>query len=511
MDGNRPRKAALGTQAVWLFVAKLISAGIMLGVPMLLARALDQNTYGLYRQSSLLLGTGIQLLVFGYIFSAYYYFPTGSERRLAAAWNVILFLGGAGTLALLVFTLYPQIVQIILGGNELVPYAPLIGLILFLQCLGYPLEHFAIADGQFRLSTTFIVSIQLSRAALLYGVAVFAPTLRNLLLAVAAQGLIQVVAFVSYVSRSFSRCWHLFDWRFFTEQFLYVLPMALAGLLYMLGLKIPSYVVSHLYTPAAFAVFSVGCFEVPFMGLVRDALGSVMIPRVSELKFQGNLDEIRRLTAIASSKLAIANCAFVGVLLASGPDFITFLFSRRYVASWPIFAVTLVPWLFEIPLVDPIVRAFPEVQRRVLAIRFLLLVPSVAAMVYYGPRYGMIFIAAIHVVVGGMERIYVMRLAAVRMQFRASEWTLWRDVPKAALSAVLAAVVGRWLLHSVVAWPQFFRLLSCGVAFVLVYGLCLLATRTITYGDFSTLLRVVRPSSPAAELAKVQELETSVF
>jgi O-antigen/teichoic acid export membrane protein len=511
MVGIRSRKASLGTQAVWLFVAKLISAAIMMGVPILLARALDQKTYGLYRQSTLVLGTGLLFLVFGYIFSAYYYFPTGPERRLAAAWNILLFLGGAGTLALVVFTVYPRIVQILLGGQELVPYAPLIGLILFLQCVGYPLEHFAIADGQFQLSTVFIISIQLSRAVLLYSVAIFAPTLRNLLLAVAAQGLIQVVAFLSYVSRSFSRCWHLFSWRFFREQFLYVLPMALAGLLYMLGLKLPSYVVSHQYTPAVFAIFAVGCFDVPFMGLVREALGSVMIPRVSELKFEGDLAEIRRVTAAASSKLAIANCAFVGVLLACGPDFITFLFSRRYYASWPVFAVNLIPWLLEIPLVDPIVRAFPEVQRRVLGTRLLLLVPSVAMMVYFGPRYGMVFIAAIHVVIGGLERIYVMRLVAVRLQFRASEWTLWRDLPKAAISAVLAALAGRGALQSLVTWPQVFKLMACGIAFVLVYGLGLLVTRATTYRDFLALVKTLRPAVPAARLVETPELEERVL
>jgi O-antigen/teichoic acid export membrane protein len=182
---------------------------------------------------------------------------------------------------------------LLLGGNELVPYARLIGLILFLQCLGYPLEHFAIADRQFKLSTAFIVGIQLSRAGLLYGVAFFAPTLRNLLLAAAAQGIIQVAAFLSYVGRSFARCWHLFSRRFFVEQFVYVLPMALAGLLYTLGSKIPSYILAHQSTPAKFAIFSAGCFEVPFMGLVREALGSVMIPRISELKFHGDLEEVR--------------------------------------------------------------------------------------------------------------------------------------------------------------------------------------------------------------------------
>lgn len=70
MQSTRPSRAPLSTQAIWLFVAKAISAGIMLGVPILLARALDQHTYGLYRQSSLVLSTGVVILTFGYIFTS---------------------------------------------------------------------------------------------------------------------------------------------------------------------------------------------------------------------------------------------------------------------------------------------------------------------------------------------------------------------------------------------------------------------------------------------------------
>jgi O-antigen/teichoic acid export membrane protein len=495
MQANRPSRPALSTQAIWLFFAKVISASIMLGVPMLLARALDQTTYGLYRQATLLLSTGIVVLTFGYIFSAYYYFPLGPQRRLAAALNIVIFLGATGTLALVVFSAFPQIVRLLLGGSGLVQFAPLFGVIFFLQCVGYPLEHFAIADGQFKLSTTFIISIQLSRAALLYGVALFAPTLRNLLLATAAQALIQVVAFGWYVLAYFPGCWQLFDGRFFTEQFVYVFPMALTGLLYMVGMKIPSYVVAHQFTPAEFAIYSIGCFEIPFIGVVREALGSVMIPRISELKSRNQLAEIRRVTAAASSKLAMANCAFIGVFLAAGPDFIAFLFSNRYLASWPIFAINLAPWFLEITLVDPITRAFPEIQRRLLAMRTVLIVVSTAIMVYYGPRFGMIFIVTTHVVFGAVERIYVLRLAAVRLRFVASELTQWRVLPIATVSAAIAAFASRSARIAMGSQPVLVRLLVCGLVFAIVYPILLWVTKALTPTDKSILRRFVDPNS----------------
>jgi hypothetical protein len=99
----------------------------------------------------------------------------------------------------------------------------------------------------------------------------------------------------------------------------------------------------------------------------------------------------------------------------------------------------------------------------------------------------------------------------VRLKFQANEWKLWRDVPKAAMSAVMAAIVSRWILDALFAWPQIFRLASCGIAFVVVYGVCLLVTRTITYGDFSTLLQVIRPAAPAALLSETAELEEIVY
>lgn len=510
MQSTRPSRAPLSTQAIWLFVAKAISAGIMLGVPILLARALDQHTYGLYRQSSLVLSTGVVILTFGYIFSAYYYFPVGPQRRLKAAWNVVVFLAATGTLALVVFAAFPQIVRLLLGGPGLVQFAPLLGLILFLHCVGYPLEHFAIADGQFKLSTTFIICIQLSRAALMYGVALFAPTLRNLLLAMAAQAFIQVIAFGWYLLTYFPRCWQLFDQRFFVEQFFYVLPMALTGMLYIIGLKIPSYVVSHQYTPGQFAIFSIGCFEVPFMGLVREALGSVMIPRVSELKFRHDLVEIRRVTASASSRLAIANCAFIGVLLAAGPDFLTFVFSNRYYAAWPIFVINLIPWFFEIPLVDPITRAFPELQRKLLAVRAVEIVIASTIMIHYGARYGMIFIAATHVVSGVFERVLMMWLAAARLQFQARELSQWRVLPIAAVSAAIAAAAGRWVHHVLYPQPSFVRLMACGSVFLLIYLTLLWMTRSITPKDRSKMRRFFSSVIPIP-LHQPDEVEETVI
>ena len=160
---------------------------------------------------------------------------------------------------------------------------------------------------------------------------------------------------------------------------------------------------------------------------------------------------------------------------------------------------------------DPIARAFPEVQRKLLAARIALLSLSVAVMISYGPRYGMIFIVGVHVIVGAVERMYVMRLAAARLKFRMSDWQLWRTLPMAALSAMLAAVAGRWVHHILAAWPETVRLLSCGVAFTLVYGAALWATKSVSLDDFSAILRFLRPTFPAVELAEATEVEEVVL
>lgn len=440
---------SLRRQTTWLFAAKAISLALTVVVPILLVRLLNQTEYGLYRQGFLLLTTALAVLTFNYQYSAYYYFPQSPQRRLTAAWNAVLFEAMAGIAVFAVLAAWPRSVGWILGTQELVVFGPLFGLILLFQCPGLLLEHFATADQNVRLSTLFIIGANVSRGALLLAAGLWAPRAGILFAAALAQSVLQVAALLVYLRASFPRGSLRFDPAFFKEQFYYVLPMALNSLLYMIELQAHNYVVAHRFTVAEYAIYAVGCFQVPFSALVRESLGTVLIPRVSALKTQGDTAEIRRLLAAATSRLALVNCGVVGLMASFGEDTIRFLFSDRYRASWPVFAVNLLYLLIEIPITDPASRAYPEILRKTLRLRLLTAPLSTIVMAWFAWRGGLVCVVAVAVGVILIEKACACWWVARTIGFPAAERSRWRTLPLAAaigLGAAVAAAGARSLL-----------------------------------------------------------------
>src|SRR6266849_5561216 len=70
--------------------------------------------------------------------------------------------------------------------------------------------------------------------------------------------------------------------------------------------------------------------------------------------------EIVLLLARAIRKLAAAYLPIYALLLVVGPEFIRFLFTDRYVNSWPVFATNLTLLPLSIILMDPLYRAYAE-------------------------------------------------------------------------------------------------------------------------------------------------------
>src|SRR5207245_3824786 len=106
-----------------------------------------------------------------------------------------------------------------------------------------------------------------------------------------------------------------------------------------------------------YAVYAVGCFQLPLFNILADSVGSVMIPRVSQLQHQQKPREIVLLTARAVRKLAAVYFPAYAFLLIMRREFIVGLFTDRYAASIPVFAVNLTLIPLGVLLLVPIMRA----------------------------------------------------------------------------------------------------------------------------------------------------------
>ena len=480
---STPRPSGSVTSNVSLLMfAKTIGFALNMALPLILARRLDQTQFGLYKQTFLVVATAIGVLPLGFGMSAYYFLPRHRDResQCAAILNIVLFNFTAGGLACLALWLRPTLLELIFGNAGLVDYAPLIGVVIVLWISGSFLEIIPIAVGEVKRATVFIIAVQLTRTVVFVAAAVFAGTVRSLIYAAILQGVVQTCLVVGYLQWRFKGFWRSFNREMLRKQLSYALPLGFAGLLYTVQTDLHNYVVSNRFGPAMFAIYSIGTFNLPLIGLLQEAVTALLIPKVGLLQQEKQDREIIFLTARAMRKLAAIYFPIYAALIVTGPEFLSVLFTDRYRASWPIFAVNLTLLPLGILLQDPLFRAYYSQRYFLLRVRMVAFVALVFALLagtsWFGPLGAVSAVVCITIVERSITITRFARLTGVKR----TDIVLLKDVGKLALAASMAGVaatVTRALLWS---GRPVTIVIACGVVCAIVYAASVLILGIIT-------------------------------
>jgi O-antigen/teichoic acid export membrane protein len=397
----------------------------------------------------LVVTTSQSVLALGFGMSAFYFIPREAGRRPQVVFNICLLNLLMGSVGLFTFLLYPRFLVLIFHSEALMPYARWIGLVILLTLFSSFLEIIATAHQEVRISATFIALAQLTKSLFMGVVAIWFPSVRALLFAATLQCLTQNTILIWYLRSRFPGFWRAWDWGLFRTQVSYAAPFGLATILALAQTDLHSYFVSSVYGPAAFAVYAIGCFQLPVLGLLRESVGAVTIPRVSALQQQGEHREILLLTFRIIRKMSAVYLPAYAFLMISGHDFLAALFTKRYLESWPVFAVNLTMLPLALIVIDPVVRAFAEYRYFILGLRVVLAVLMVPGL-WLGIRtFGMPGAIGTVVAANLIERLTVSWRISGALGFRFADLRHLRDVGKLAgvcVGAALLVAVSRALL-----------------------------------------------------------------
>ena len=489
MSDPTNRDDSLTARAFWLMFAKTLGLVFSFALPLLLVRRLSQTEYGLYKQVFLVVTTSLAVLPLGFGMSAFYFLPREPERQRAVVFNIVLFNFAVGGLACLTLLIAPQVLTGLFGSADLVPYAPLVGFIILFWIVSAFLEIVAIANQEAKHATLFIIIAQFTKTALLLAAATALASIQSLLWAALIQGLLQTVVLFGYLHSRFAGFWRKFDWPLMRLQLSYALPIGFAGLIFAVLIDLHNYIVSHRFGAATFALYSVGCFSLPLIGIIGESVGSVMISRVSQLQKQGDSREIVLLTARVMRKLAALYFPLYVFLLVVGREFLVLLFTDRHLGSWPVFIINLTMLPTLILIVDPIMRAHAEHRFFLLKVRSVSVVVLFIAL-WFGTRYfGIVGAISIMVSVTLIDRLIETRKAWRIIGVTWRDIVLLKDVGKIALAAVAAGVVAAGAHSLVPGLKPFFVLLVCGLVFAPTYIACMWLFGVVTLDERNFILR----------------------
>jgi len=440
-----------------------------MALPLVVVRRMNPEQVGVYKQIFLIVTTAMNLLPLGVHMSAYYFLPREGDRRPQTVLNIILFLSGVGALGCAVLFFFPHILTVIFYQPELLPYSHLIGLTILLWITGTFLESVPIANEEIRLATILIITTQATRAMMFVTAAALWGTVRSLIYAAILHGFVQTGVLLWYLGSRFPAFWYSFDWSMFRRQMSYAIPLGAAAVLFTLQTDLHNYFVSKSFPPTMFAIYSFGSLQLPLMGLIGEAVNAVLITKVSVLQQQSRNREIILLLARAARKLAVLYFPVYALLIVVGPDLIKFLFTSRYIDSWPVFAVNLTLLPLNILMLDPIFRAYSSERIFFLRVRVGIVLMQVFILLLWTRQLGLVGVISVVVVAAIVERtvmaIHLGRLLGISR----NDILLVRDIGKLALASLIAAVMCAALRSALTGNSLYLILTACGTVYSIVY------------------------------------------
>ncbi|MGD9562324.1 MAG: lipopolysaccharide biosynthesis protein [Pyrinomonadaceae bacterium] len=435
------KKRSLTEQSAWILIAKVFGFVLNTALPLLVVRYLTQENVGVYRQAFLVAANAVLVLPLGFSMSAYYFLNRDPGKRSATVLNILIFNFVMGAAAFVVLLSFPQILGAAFTSPELERLAPLIGIVIWLWIFSGFLETAALALQEARLAAGFIVLSQLVKTLFMIIAVVAYENVDSLIFAAIIVFAVQSLVLVAYLKDRFPRFWKDFDPKFFQKQLAYALPFGLSVLLYVIQTDAHNYFVSHSFSAAEFAIYSVGCFQLPLIALLYESVGSVMIPRMSEMQDAGQKHEMLEMTVAATQKLAFFYFPLFCFLMIVAGEFITTLFTREYAASTTIFRVNLLALPLFSLVVDPIMRAFAQAGRLLLKIR-VAIGATLFIIFWLGiGRFGLIEMISIVVAAILIEKLVCAWLSIKMLEACPADIALLKTTGKIALAACAAAAV----------------------------------------------------------------------
>jgi O-antigen/teichoic acid export membrane protein len=356
---HTPENESVVKPALLLMSGRTLAFAATFFIPVVLARIFDPAQFGTYKQLFLVHSTLYSIAQLGMASSLYYFLPRAPQEAGRYVANSMWFLGTAGLAAFgLVIMTSPKLAQW-MSNTALAAYVPWIGLYLFLMMLSTALEIVLISRSRyFWASASYAISDLSRAAAFILPVLVFRQ-LRWLLWGAIAVAFVRVLVTLVYFRREF-RGTFTPDRLLLKSQLAYALPFAAAVLVETLQASLPQYAVSYLFDPATFAIFAVGCLQIPLVDFAAAPTSDVMMVKMQERLAEGRKLAVLKIWHDTTWKLALLFFPLFAFCMVAAREIIVFLFTARYAASAPIFMAWSTVILFTTFQVDGVMRVFAQ-------------------------------------------------------------------------------------------------------------------------------------------------------
>jgi O-antigen/teichoic acid export membrane protein len=464
---SRFTRDAISRPAFLLVVGRTIGFAASFIIPVLLVRTFNQAEFGTYKQLFLIYGTLYGLAQFGMAESLYYFVPRKPREAGPYIANALITLAVAGALCVGFLIVAENRIAAWLSNPELADHVVLLGAFLVLMLLSAAFEIVMVARKQHLTAAWTYGASDLARTTLLVIPAFVHGGLRGVLWGGVAFAALRVAAMLHWLHREFGSDLrpNRTLWRY---QLAYALPFALAVGIEVLQANLHSYVVASKFDAATFAIYAVGCLQIPLVDLITTSAANVMMVKMAEDGLHDHNETALELWHHTMVRLALLIFPLAVVLLLLARDVIVTLFTATYVASVPIFmawTLTILPAVF---CVDAVLRAYAQ-TRFLFAMNVIRLGLVIALISWCLSAFGLV--GAVLVTLLATSAVRVLSIARIAYVLKAPVIRIlpWAPLVRIALCAVAAALPAYWLSRYS-SWPRPVVLVCAGALYWSVYA-----------------------------------------
>jgi O-antigen/teichoic acid export membrane protein len=497
MDETRLPGPPIGAEstfrpALLLMAGRALASAATLLIPLTVVRVFDQTEYGTYKQLFLIAVTLHSVALLGLSDSLYYFIPRDPVRCGRYVANALAGLALAGTACLAMLYGARQAVTDAMHNPALADHLGAVGAFLLFTLAATVLEIVLIARKRYSRASSAYVLSDVVRAVFFVSPVLLWPGLHGLMLGAVVFSALRLVAALHLLKRELGAELRL-DLHLVPAQLAYAVPFALYVLVEIAQATYHQYAVSWSFDAATFALYSVGCFQIPLVDFLANPASSVMMVRMSEEMREGRPTQALGIWLDITRKLALCFFPMVALLMATSREVMTVLFTERYAASAPIFALWVTSIALSVVQTDGVMRVLAQVPFLFvvnlvrLALIVALIQPLMAAFGLLGPvlvtLLAMTVAKALHLL--RMKRLMSLPVRDI-LPWRALAGTL-------AVSAVSAVPV--LAVRATVSLPPLPLLVAECAAYGLTYLSLLFAAGLIEPGERAALTRWWHPAN----------------
>lgn len=343
------------TRARPLMLARLAGAALTFAVPLVLARVLVPASYGTFKQGWLLCQSLALMLPLGLTQSLYYFVPREPDRRDRYVAQTLWALLAVGAIAGGLLLAAGPLVDAHFENPELTRNLPWVAAFTTLTLAGAPLDVALNASGRIGGAALVRVGTEGTRALGMVAGAYLTGSVEGVFAGITvATALRALVTLAVLVPRYGLRG----DLRALRRQVAYAVPFGLAFLLIVPQQQYHQYAVGAAVSAAAFAVYSVGTFQLPLIDVLYTPVSELL--QIGLAEADGARRPVRAGLALfheAVNQLSFAFLPLAGLLAVAAPEVIGLLFSDRYLGAVPIFRVAVLSVAIAALPLDGVMRA----------------------------------------------------------------------------------------------------------------------------------------------------------